>query len=147
MTLDPLAGMVVVLAAPAGDDGAADADLRTILASTSSELLGSGAVLALVTRDRSAREDVERSAALQGVEPPVAWAADPADPDTWERLYPHIEQRLGPVDAVLAQPVAIDLIETVFRPDMQRRGHGAIVPLSPAANPVTAIRTQLRHTP
>jgi hypothetical protein len=143
VTLDPLAGMVVVLAAPAGGDETTSDYLAVPAGAT---LLASGARLAAVTTHTRVIDDLGRNAELHGADPPVSWRADPLDPATWDRLYPHIEQRLGPVDAVLADPAALDVVETVFRPDMQRRGHGAIVALSGPADPVAAIRRLLRHT-
>ena len=144
MTLDPLAGHVVVLAGPTAH---ADMDTRALAVPAAATLLQSGALLAAVTPDEAVIADLVRNAEVHGVDPPVSWRADPADPATWERLYSHIEQRLGPVDAVLADPIALDLVETVFRNDMQRRGHGAIVALGGPSDPVAAIRQQLRHTP
>jgi len=147
VTLDPLAGMVVVLAAPVGEDAAGDVTVRSLVPGAARDLLSRGAVLAVVTRDRLVRDEVERNATLHEVDPPVAWSADPLDPETWARLYPHIEQRLGPVDAVLADPAAIDIVEEVFRPDMKRRGHGAIVGLSGPADPVDQLRRHLQRRP
>ena len=144
MTLDPLAGLVVVLAGPTAD---ADPDTRSLAVAAAAALLGSGVLLAAVTTDGQVIDELSRRAETYGGEAPVSWRADPADPATWRRLYPHIEQRLGPVDAVLTDPIARELVETVFRSDMHRRGHGAIVALSGPADPVAAIREQLNRTP
>jgi hypothetical protein len=144
VTLDPLAGMVVVLAAPAGGDESASNHLAV---PAGAELLASGALVAAVTTNIGVIDDLGRNADLHGVDAPVSWRADPVDLSTWERLYAHIEQRLGPVDAVLADPAALDVVESVFRPDMLRRGHGVIVALSGPHDPVAAIRQQLRRTP
>jgi hypothetical protein len=143
VTLDPLAGMVVVLAAPAGGDETANGYLAVPVGAT---LLAAGALLAAVTTHTHVIDGLSRNAELHGVDAPVSWRADPLDPATWERLYPHIEQRLGPVDAVLADPSALDIIEAVFRPDMLRRGHGAIVGLSGPTDPVEQLRRQLHRT-
>jgi len=56
----------------------------------------------------------------------AAFRADPADPRTWERVAPHVEQRLGPVDAVVADATCGAVVTTVFLPDMRRRGHGGV---------------------
>jgi hypothetical protein len=143
VTLDPLAGMVVVLAAPADGDETTSGYLAV---PAGAAVLAAGALLAAVTTHTHVIEGLSRNAELHGVDPPVAWRADPLDPATWERLYPHIEQRLGPVDAVLADPTALAVIEAVFRPDMLRRGHGAIVGLSGPADPVEELRRRLHRT-
>jgi len=144
VTLDPLAGHVVVLAGPRGDTSV---EARGLAVTTGMSLLACGMLVAAVTDDSGAIDDLARDAAGEGLEPPVSWRADPADAETWHRLYPHIEQRLGPVDAVVADPAALELVESVFRPDMLRRGHGAIVPISQADPAVEAIRRQLHRTP
>jgi hypothetical protein len=142
VTPDPLSGHVVVLAGPGRG---ADADTRRLAIAAGTQLLARGALVAAVTTDAGVIDELERIAAAHGLDPPVAWRADPGDPTAWERLYPHIEQRLGPVDAVVVDPTALDLVETVFRADMQRRGHGAIVALSPTADPLEAIGRQLHR--
>jgi NAD(P)-dependent dehydrogenase (short-subunit alcohol dehydrogenase family) len=53
--------------------------------------------------------------------------ADPTDPAVWERVAPHVEQRLGPVDLVVGDAGTVDVLEPVFRPDLLRRGHGDVV--------------------
>ena len=148
VTLDPLAGHVVVLAGPAAtrtDEPDEDRVTRSLAISTGAHLLSLGLLVAVVTTDASVITDLERNAEQYGVEPPTSWRTDPADPATWERVCQHIEQRVGPVDAVVADPLVLDLVEDVFRADMRRRGHGAIVALSPAENPVAALRRQLRR--
>ena len=144
MTLDPLAGHVVVLAGPRGGTSP---ETRALAVSTGMALLSCGMLVAAVTDDAVAIDELTHDATAEGLQPPVSWRADPADAATWARLYPHIEQRLGPVDAVVADPAAHDLVESVFRPDMLRRGHGAIVALSLVDPPVEAIRRQLHRTP
>jgi NAD(P)-dependent dehydrogenase (short-subunit alcohol dehydrogenase family) len=60
---------------------------------------------------------------------PVAHAsvrADPADPSVWERIAPHVEQRLGPVDGVVTDAATAATVEAVFGPDLVRRGHGSV---------------------
>lgn len=53
--------------------------------------------------------------------------SDPSDPSVWDRIAPHVEQRLGPVDVVVADAGTAAVLETVFRADLVRRGHGDIV--------------------
>ena len=132
MTLDPLAGHVIVLA---GVDSAAGA-----------ALLECGALLALVTTDRAAIDELEHVAAEQPTAVLLAYHAEPGDPSTWMRVAQHIEQRVGPVDAVLCTPAALDATTATFAEDMRRRGHGAIVPITPGQDPVSLLRTHLKRT-
>ncbi|MDQ1697322.1 MAG: hypothetical protein QOJ03_2675, partial [Frankiaceae bacterium] len=53
---------------------------------------------------------------------------------------PHVEQRLGPVDAVIADPACALLLEQVFAPDLRRRGHGGVVTLAVGAEPADVLR-------
>ncbi|HET7531428.1 MAG TPA: hypothetical protein VFJ98_10755 [Mycobacteriales bacterium] len=146
MTPDPLTGHVVVLAAPAGV-GEWDHEARDLAAPAGAALLREGVLLAVVTTDTGVQRDIDGNASLQGVDPPITWRANPADPSTWGRLAPHIEQRMGPVDAVVVDPAALEVVRATFGGDMRRRGHGAIVMLSAAEDPVQAIRRQLHRPP
>jgi len=130
--LDPLAGHVVVLA---GVDSAAGV-----------ALLECGVQVAVVTTDRAAIDDLERAAAERPGAMLLAYQAEPDDTATWARLAAHIEQRVGPVDAVLCAPGAVDATTATFAADMRRRGHGAIIALTPGQDPVAALRTQLTRT-
>jgi hypothetical protein len=58
---------------------------------------------------------------------------DPADPALWQRVTPHAEQRLGPIDiVVLAGDVAMrNLVVEKLLPDMAARRRGVIVELGP----------------
>ena len=85
------------------------------LASLAAALVDAGALVAFVAPNASA---------------PTADAqvhADPADRQVWERIAPHVEQRLGPVDGVVTDAVTEPVVEEVFGPDLVRRGHGAVV--------------------
>jgi NADP-dependent 3-hydroxy acid dehydrogenase YdfG len=132
VTLDPLAGHVVVLAG-------VDAGVGTAL-------LERGALLAVVTTDRAVIDELEAAAAAHPATVLLAYNADPGDPATWARLAPHIEQRVGPVDAALCTPAALDATTATFADDMRRRGHGAVVVLNPGQDPVATLRSQLHHT-
>src|SRR3954468_18433917 len=115
--LDPLAGHVVVLA---GLDAAAGV-----------ALLERGVEGAVATTQRATIDDLERAAAERPGAMLLAYQAEPDDAATWARLAPHIEQRVGPVDAVLCSPSAVDATTATFAADMRRRGHGAIIALIP----------------
>jgi hypothetical protein len=63
----------------------------------------------------------------------ASFRADPADPSVWGRVAPHVEQRLGPVDVVVAEAACLTVVEPVFLPDLRRRGHGAVLTAAPGA--------------
>jgi NAD(P)-dependent dehydrogenase (short-subunit alcohol dehydrogenase family) len=79
---------------------------------------------------------------------PVAQAsvrADPADPSVWERIAPHVEQRLGPVDGVVTDAASAATVQAVFGPDLVRRGHGAVLVVDDLA--VDSVISALLGTP
>jgi len=131
VTLDPLAGYVVVLAGDAAVQGA--------------ELLRRGVLLAVVTTDPAAVRALELVAADSPTAMLLAYRADPGDPATWERLAPHIEQRVGPVDAVVCDRPALDVVRSTFEADLRRRGHGDVVPLTDEADLVSTVDRLLHH--
>jgi hypothetical protein len=53
--------------------------------------------------------------------------ADPANEDVWERVVPHVEQRLGPIDGVVTDEAAHAIGERMVGADFDRRGHGAVI--------------------
>jgi hypothetical protein len=78
-------------------------------------LVEAGAFVAFVAADATA------PAAHAG------FRADPTDPQVWERVAPHVEQRLGPVDAVVVDGSADAVVRSVFLTDLRRRGHGDVL--------------------
>jgi NAD(P)-dependent dehydrogenase (short-subunit alcohol dehydrogenase family) len=96
-------------------------------------LAGGGAFVALVSPAGG------RSVAHAG------FNADPADPAVWERVAPHVEQRLGPVDLVVGDAGTVAVLEPVFRPDLLRRGHGDVVTADPDST-VEQLLSQLVDT-
>lgn len=133
MTLDPLSGHVVVLAGSAAGAGAA--------------LMAVGALLAVVTDDRELVEALELTAAGHPTTVLLSYCTDPTDPAVWQRVAAHIEQRVGPIDAVLCAPETTEVVEATFSADMGRRGHGVILPLTPEEDPVAQLRRHLHRTP
>jgi hypothetical protein len=54
---------------------------------------------------------------------------DPSQRETWARVVPHVEQRLGPIDIAVvigAEPVRA-LVAATLVPDMAARGRGVII--------------------
>jgi NAD(P)-dependent dehydrogenase (short-subunit alcohol dehydrogenase family) len=87
-----------------------------------------GALLAIVAADRSIVGDAVRVA--EGLDAAVlGMTADPAAMAVWERLAPHIEQRLGPIDIAIAiggAPLRAVITDAML-PDMTSRGRGVLV--------------------
>lgn len=110
---------MVVVAGAAETVGAVAAALRT-----------AGARVALVALATTARDDVT-----------VHVRADPSDPDVWDRVGMHVEQHLGPVDAVVADASAADVVRAVFATDLRRRGHGDVVVVQPDDDPADVVTT------
>ncbi|HET7530651.1 MAG TPA: hypothetical protein VFJ98_06790 [Mycobacteriales bacterium] len=75
----------------------------------------------------------------------ASFRADPADPSVWERVAPHVEQRLGPVDVVLADSGCTTTVAPVFLPDLRRRGHGDVL-TAPADAAMTELLTLVAGT-
>lgn len=104
MTTQPLLGRVVVVA---GED--------ETLAVAAEAVSLAGAQVAVV------------SSTLPAVAATVRFRADPIDDSVWERVAMHVEQHLGPVDGVVTDAGAREVVAGVFGPDLARRGHGEIV--------------------
>jgi hypothetical protein len=141
--VSPLEGIVIVLAAPSDAGGAGE--MRATAVDMGAALVRAGGRLAVVTPD-AAVIDALSVLAEEGAGAPVGWRADPADPETWERLTAHIEQRVGPIDAAIADPVALDVVRIALEPDLRRRGHGDVIALMRWADPVSALNRRLGRT-
>jgi len=109
----------------------AGTDVETILAVIES-FARHQVPVAVVAPDREA---LSRAADWFGAEAVgvVAVTGDPGDPALWQRVTPHAEQRLGPIDiVVLAGEVTMrDLVVNRLLPDMAARRRGVIVELGP----------------
>ncbi|HTR71393.1 MAG TPA: hypothetical protein VMH41_14355 [Mycobacteriales bacterium] len=119
-----LAGRTVVLAA--------DRARASIAVEVARALAAQHARFACVIADRSALTAALAAAAALDV-PALGVNADPALPSVWERVTPHTEQHLGPIDAVVTigtprirRPVASALL-----PDMLARGRGVLIEIGP----------------
>jgi hypothetical protein len=64
----------------------------------------------------------------------LAFTADPGEAEVWQRVTPHIEQRLGPIDLVIAAAVerTRHTIVATLLPDLTARRHGAVVEVGQA---------------
>ena len=62
------------------------------------------------------------------------------DPDAWSRIVPHVEQRLGPIDAAATTTDAHSYLRELLEPDMRRRGHGGVIDVDAAADVDEAVR-------
>jgi hypothetical protein len=118
---DSFTGRVVVVA---GDD---DACRRVATA-----LVAGEAVVAHLAADP-----------LQTVALP--FRGDVGDRAAWDRFVPHVEQRLGPVDATAASRRAAAHAQRVLGADFRRRGHGGVVTIY-AGDDVDDVLTRLADT-
>lgn len=66
--------------------------------------------------------------------------ADPADETVWDRVVPHVEQRLGPIDGVITDGAVHAIGERVVGPDLSRRGHGAVVAIDNSSDVESILR-------
>lgn len=73
---------------------AADPFFATVIATL---LSAAGCLAAIVCPDPATVRRLNEQASGA-----VGFAADPTDRSAWERILPHVEQRLGPIDAVIA---------------------------------------------
>lgn len=117
MVASELSGRVLVVA---GDD--------RLLLSVAGAAAASGALVALVAPSRPALDVA------------LCFRADPADADAWSRIAPHVEQRLGPVDAVVTDARSATACEDVFGADLRRRGHGAVVVVATGDDEAAVLR-------
>jgi NADP-dependent 3-hydroxy acid dehydrogenase YdfG len=67
----------------------------------------------------------------------LAVTADPADPQVWQRVAPHAEQRLGPIDIVVlaGDRTTHDVVVDALLPTMAARRRGVIVEVGEGLSP------------
>jgi NAD(P)-dependent dehydrogenase (short-subunit alcohol dehydrogenase family) len=91
-------------------------------------LAGNGVLLAIVAPDRQL---VEAAVALAEAADGVVFGitADPSAAVIWQRIASHIEQRLGPIDVVVAIATAPTrrVIAKALLPDMTARHRGVLI--------------------
>jgi hypothetical protein len=91
-------------------------------------LANNGVLLAVVAPDRAL---VEAAVALAEAAEAVVFGitADPSSATIWKRIASHIEQRLGPIDAVvaIATAPARRVIAHALLPDMAARQRGVLI--------------------
>jgi hypothetical protein len=96
---------------------------RPVLAEVAAQLVAAGAFVATV------------STLIRVPTAQLSFRADPGDAQVWQRVAPHVEQHLGPVDAVVTDDIRQQLLEEVFGADLRRRGHGAVIGVAPQETP------------
>jgi hypothetical protein len=102
-------------------------------------LAANAAMLAIVATDRDIVEEaVQIAESLDATV--VGMTADPASAQVWERIAPHIEQRLGPIDvAVALGDLALRAaVSAALLPDMAARHRGVLVEVDAIVSPITA---------
>jgi hypothetical protein len=129
-----LAGKVAVLAGTS-----------SVLAEVARVLGENGAMCALVVDDRAVVERATTHADQLGIAS-FGIVADPSERGTWDRVAPHIEQRLGPIDVVVAigPPGVRATIASALMPDMAARRRGVIVEAG-ATVKTMSVPAGLRH--
>ncbi len=104
---------------------------------------GRGVTFTAVVRQLVAADALVALVSTDTAVPEVAahFRADHADPDVWARVVPHVEQRLGPIDAVVTDDSGGPIAERLVGPDLHRRGHGAVVVVEPTADADSVVMT------
>lgn len=108
-------------------------------------LAANGVLLAIVADDRTIVDDAVRVAEALDTAV-VGMTADPASPSVWERVAPHIEQRLGPIDVAVAVGGAAmrEVMSSAVLPDMTARHRGVLIEVDANVSIVTT-PTGVRH--
>jgi NADP-dependent 3-hydroxy acid dehydrogenase YdfG len=129
-----LAGKVAVLAGTS-----------SIVAPLAHAFCDNAALIALVVDDRAVVDQATSYADQTGVAS-LGIVADPAQRSTWDRVAPHIEQRLGPIDIMVAigPPAVRTVIAAALMPDMAARKRGVIVEAGSKVGPLS-VPAGLRH--
>jgi hypothetical protein len=103
------------------------------------------ALLAIVAADRDiVDEAVQVAESLDAAV--VGMTADPASAEVWERIRPHIEQRLGPIDVAVtigAAPLR-QAVSAALLADMAARRRGVLIEVDASVAPV-ATGDGVRH--
>jgi hypothetical protein len=104
---------------------------------------GRSDTFAEVARLLAAEDALVAVVSTDAIGPEVAahFRADHADAAVWERVVPHVEQRLGPIDAVVTDAAGRSSAERLVGPDLQRRGHGSVLVLDGDADADAVVRT------
>jgi hypothetical protein len=71
----------------------------------------------------------------------ASFRADHEDADVWQRMVPHVEQRLGPIDAVITDDAGREVADRLLGPDFRRRGHGDVVVVGTDSEVANVLRT------
>lgn len=108
-------------------------------------LAANGISVAVVSPNRETVDAAVAAAESHSV-PVLGVTADPNDTDTWGRVTPHAEQRLGPIDIVVAVGIDADRRAAVLAtaPDMGARRRGVIVEVGESGD-LPAVPQDVRH--
>jgi hypothetical protein len=110
-------------------------------------LAASGVAIAVVAPTRETVDAAIRAADLHGVAI-FGVSGDPAESATWARIGPHAEQRLGPIDIVIAlgTDAAQDTVIAALLPDLVARHRGVVVEVGQRRPPSTTATGVRRRT-
>jgi NADP-dependent 3-hydroxy acid dehydrogenase YdfG len=108
-------------------------------------LAATGCAIAVVARDRTRIDSAVAAAESSGVAV-FGVVSDPADEATWHRVVPHSEQRLGPLDVLVALGTATTRAASIaaIAPDMAARRRGIVVEVG-GADPRRQLPDGVRH--
>jgi hypothetical protein len=98
------------------------------LDAAASALAGRGATVAFVADTAVRNGDVA-----------VHFRTDPSDAGAWDRIAMHVEQHLGPIDAVVADAAAAPVVEAGLGADLARRGRSGVVVVNDADDAVSQV--------
>ena len=103
---------------------------------------GHGGVFTAVARLLVAEDALVAMVTTEADGPEVAarFRADPADRQVWDRVIPHVEQRLGPIDAAITDASVRAIADQLIAPDLARRGHGAILTVDDSSSADDVLR-------
>jgi NADP-dependent 3-hydroxy acid dehydrogenase YdfG len=89
-------------------------------------LASNGAPVCVVSSERATVDAATTSAEANGA---MGVVSSPGDPATWQRVLPHAEQRLGPLDVVvvLGSAPMRRVVTAAVVPDMAARRRGVVV--------------------
>jgi hypothetical protein len=102
-------------------------------------LAANAALLAIVAADRDVVDEaVQVAESLDAVV--VGMTADPASAEVWQRIAPHVEQRLGPIDVAVAigDEALRQAVAAALLPDMAARSRGVLIDVDATVTAVAA---------
>lgn len=116
-----------------------------VVAAVAGALAANGTAVAVVSASKETVNAAVAAAERHGVAV-FGVTAEPADHGTWERVRPHAEQRLGPIDIVVAIGVVTTrhAVVAAMSPDMGARHRGVVIEVGESGD-LLALPDDVRH--